>query len=150
VEQDAVGVELPQPDSARWNQPREGALGGVQLASSGQVSLWWSLPADGLGSILDPETLNRDVARGLRLIGALRLLPDSDCAIAIGLGGSPTSVSEGRVTGIARTSAGMRMPSTPVRVVPDEVVSAAAFDRGADEVARTLVQSLLEEFRRGR
>jgi hypothetical protein len=150
VERDTVVVELPQPDPGTWDRPREGALRGVQVAASGQVSLWWSLPGDGLGSILDPDTLRLDVARGLRLIGALRLLVDSNCAIAIGLGGSLTSVSEGRVTGVARSSAGMSMRSTSIRVAPDEAVSSAAFDLGADEVARFLVQSLLEEFRRGR
>ena len=149
-ERDAVTVELPHADSRMWNQPREGTLCGVRVTASGQVSLWWSLPGDGLGSILDPDRLALDVARGLRLIGALRLLPDSDCAIAIGLGGSLSAVSEGKVTDVARTSAGLSMRSTSVRVPPDEAVSQAGFDRGADEVAQSLVQSLLEEFRRGR
>jgi hypothetical protein len=147
-ERDAVVVELPRPDPTRWDQPRESALCGVRVQASGQVSLWWSLPGDGLGRILDAEVLSAAVARGLRLIGALQLLPESDCAIAIGLGGSLTSVSEGKVTGVARNRAsGYTLRSTAVRVPPDEAVSTAAFDRGADEVARSLVQSLFDEFR---
>jgi hypothetical protein len=147
LERDAVIIELPRPQS-RWDEPRDEALAGVRVAASGQVSLWWSLPRDTLGSILDAEVLTATIARGLRLVGALHVLPNGDVAIGIGLGGSTSMISEGKVTGIARRSASMsHSREQSVRVAPDEAVSAAAFDRGADEVARSLVMSLLESFR---
>lgn len=151
IEDDAAVVQLPQPEDRRWNEPRDGVLAGVRVEAAGQVSLWWALPSDGLGSILDQELLVTTVARGLRLIAVLRVLPDTDAAIGIGLGGSMSMVSEGKVTGVARGAASMPLSGTqPVRVPPDEAVSAAAFDRGADEVARSLVLSLLDAFRKRR
>lgn len=151
IEDDAAVVQLSQPEDRRWNQPRDGALAGVRVDAAGQVSLWWTLPSDGLGSILDQQVLTTTVARGLRLVGALRVLPDGDAAIGIGLGGGTSMVSEGKVTGVARGSASMPLSgSQPVRVPPDEAVSAAAFDRGADEVAGFLVQALFETFRKRR
>jgi len=147
IEDNAVVVELPQSDHRRWGEPRDGALTGVRVDAAGQLSLRWSLPADGLGSILDQAVLRSTVARGLRLIGALRMLPDGDVAIGIGLGGSTSMVAEGRATGVARTAASMSgSGSQPVRVEPDEAVSPAALDRGADEVAGSVVQTLLDAF----
>jgi len=147
VGNDAVIVQLPQEGNRRWREPTDGALTAIQVIGSGQVSLYWSLPGDGLGSILDHDVLAATVARGLRLIGALKVLPGSDSALAIGLGGSLSMVSEGRVTAVARSSASLHTGTGPVRVLPDEGVTAAAFDRGADEVARSLVLSLIEQFR---
>lgn len=151
LEDGAVVVLLPQSEDRQWNQPRDGALVGVRVDAVGQVSLWWTLPSDGLGSILDQQVLTALIARGLRLVAALRVLPEGDSAIGIGLGGGTSLVSEGKVTGVARGSAAMSLSgSQPVRVPPDEAVSAAAFDRGADEVARSLVQALIETFRKRR
>ena len=147
IEDNAAVVELPQSASHRWGEPRDGSLASVRVGAAGQVSLRWSLPADGLGSILDQAALRSTVAEGLRLIGALRMVPVGDVAIGIGLGGSTSMVAEGRVTGVARTSASMLgFGSQTVRVEPDEAVSTAALDRGADEVARSVVQGLLEAF----
>jgi hypothetical protein len=68
-------------------------------------------------------------------------------AIAIGLSGG-NMITEGRVTGVARSSVSFPVNSDkPVQVIPDETVSAAAFDRGADEVARNLVEALIQGFR---
>ncbi len=120
----AVVVEIPQLLQRRWDEPRDGALTGMRFDSSGQLSLRWSLPADGLGSLLDQEVLKSTVASGLRLIGSLRVLPDGDVAIGIGLGGGTSMVAEGKVTGVARTAASMSgFGSQSVRVEPDEAVS---------------------------
>ncbi len=146
IDGDAVVVDLPAGEQ-RWDAPRVASLLGVRIDAAGQVSLWFSLPGDRMGAILDPEDLREMVAGGLRLIGALRALPDSEAAIGIGLSGA-SMISEGRVTGTARSSSTMSMHGDrPVRVAPDEAVSSAAFDRGADEVAAALVESLLAAFR---
>ena len=149
IADDAAVVELPPSDNRRWGEPREGGLTTVRVDAAGQVSLLWSLPADALGSILDQAVLKSTVSGGLRLIGSLRMVPDGDVAIGIGLGGTTSMVAEGRVTGVARTSASMSgFGSQPVRVEPDEAISSAALDRGADEVASSVVQTLLDAFRR--
>jgi len=149
IADDAAVVELPPSDNRRWGEPREGGLTTVRVDAAGQVALLWSLPADALGSILDQAVLKSTVSGGLRLIGSLRLVPDGDVAIGIGLGGTTSMVAEGRVTGVARTSASMSgFGSQPVRVEPDEAISSAALDRGADEVASSVVQALLDAFRR--
>lgn len=148
LEGNTVVVELPQRENHRWDEPRNGALASVRVDSAGQVSLRWLLPGDGLGSILDQVVLTSTVAEGLRLIGALRMVPDGDVAIGMGLGGNTSMVAEGRVSGVARTSASMTgFTSQSVRVEPDEVVSIAALDRGADEVAGSVVRALLNAFR---
>jgi hypothetical protein len=148
IEDNAVVVAFPQSVQRRWGEQRDGALTGMRVDSAGQLSLRWSLPADGLGSLLDQEVLKSTVASGLRLIGSLKVLPDGDLAIGIGLGGSTSMVAEGKVTGVARTAASMSgFGSQPVRVEPDEAVSTAALDRGADEVAGSVVQTLLDAFR---
>lgn len=146
VDSDAVVVELPTA-RRHWDGPHAGALVGLRVNTAGYVSLWWSLPRDRMGAILDPEDLTSTVASGLRLIGALRVLQAAEAAIGIGLS-SASMVSEGRVTGVARNSATMSVHGDgPVRIAPDEAVSSAAFDRGAEEVAASLVRSLLEAFR---
>jgi hypothetical protein len=65
--------------------------------------------------------------------------------IGVGLGGTLTLVSIAPVTGIERHQASMLMIGTdPVRVSPDEMVSAAALERGAEEVAHNLAISLID------
>jgi hypothetical protein len=120
----------------------------VTVTSSGQASLFWSLPRDTMGSILDPVVLEPTITDGLRLLGSLELLHGSSCAVGIGLGGSLSMLTEDRVTGVARTRmSGMVFGSDPVRVGPDEVVSLGAFDRRAGEVARSLTHALMDGFR---
>jgi Domain of unknown function (DUF4062) len=142
----AIMVDVPA-ERHGFREVRLGQLRGVRVAADGQASLWWSLPGDGLGTLLDANQLPASVAAGLRLIGALRLLDGTRFAVAIGLT-SMSMVSEGVVTGVARSSASLaHWDSGPLHVDPDESVSLAAFDRGADEVATALVTMLLAAFR---
>ncbi|WP_433008372.1 DUF4062 domain-containing protein [Kribbella sp. CA-294648] len=141
-------IELPPP-------PRGGSgigtthpaqLRGVRLVAAGQLSVWWTLPGDSMAAILDPDELVTTTAFHLRLAGALGVLDGGRFAIAIGLSGG-NMITEGKVTGVARSSVSYAMNSDEhVHVVPDETVSAAAFDLGADEVARNLVGALIQEF----
>lgn len=122
-------------------------LRGVRLAATGQLSLWWTLPGDSMAAILDPSDMVATTAANLRLAGALGVLDGVRFAIAIGLNGRGM-ITEGKVTGVARSSMSLSVNSQrPVQVLPDETVSAAAFDRGSDEVARNLVGALVQEFR---
>jgi hypothetical protein len=146
-------VELPEPPrtGSGIGETYESRLRGVRLDAAGQLSVWWTLPGDSMAGILDPAELTKMTAEQLRLAGATGLLDGERFAVAIGLAGSLMMVAEGKVTGVPRSSASFGMNSdAPVRVLPDESVSASAFDRGAEEVARTLVDALLEAFRNRR
>jgi hypothetical protein len=122
-------------------------LCGIRLVADGQLSVWWTLPGDSMAAILDPDELAATTASHLRLAGALGVLDGGRFAIAIGLSGG-NMITEGKVTGVARSSVSFPTNSDkPVQVVPDETVSGAAFDRGADEVADNLVEALVQGFR---
>ena len=106
-----------------------------------------SLPYDSLGAIVDGEDLTATTAKHLRLIGAMNLLTGERFAVGIGLGGDQRSITEGKVTGVPRSRASFGFGGNRAsRVNPDESVSLAAFDRGAEEAAQVLVASLLEAF----
>ena len=127
-----------------WNTPREPQLLGVRLGIDGQTSSWASLPGDGMGSILDATQLPEQIADLLRVIGLMRVIQSRHVAIAIGVDPA-TMLSTGRVTQLPRQSASMlSMSDRPVRVPPDELVTTAALDVGAPEIARSLSRVLLE------
>ena len=149
---DGVSVEPAAGPSRRvYGEAYTQDLRGFRTSAAGQVSLWWSLPGDGMGSILDPAATTATVARGMRTVGASRLAQGRWLGVAVGLGGSLTLVCEGTAGGPPRSSARMTTLGSNgagVRVEPDELVSPAALDAGADEVAKVVVDSLLERFRR--
>jgi hypothetical protein len=121
-------------------------LGGIRMGASGQLSLWWSLPRDGMGSILDEGILLQNLTDGLRVVGGLNVLTGDRFAVAAGISGS-AMVTRGTFTGTQRQSAtGFKLNPKPARVVLDEAVTSAAFDRGAPEVARPLVTMVLADF----
>jgi hypothetical protein len=139
----AVTVSIASPPTG-WNVPREPQLLGVRLGVDGQVSVWATLPGDGMGSILDPTQLPEQIAGLLRLIGMLRVVESNQ--VAIGIGVDPAMMlSAGRVAQLPRQSASMlSTPDRPVRVAPDELVTLAALDAGALEVSRSLSRTLLD------
>ena len=67
--------------------------------------------------------------------------------VAVGVGLTSSSmVTVGQVSAISRNSGSISMTSDPVRVEPDEKMTRAALDRGADEVATILSRALLRQF----
>jgi hypothetical protein len=125
-----------------------GKLLGVRMSARGQLSVWWSLPRDTMGSILDAAHLNQTVTEGLHLVGALNVLTGEDFGVAVGLSGALNMTSRGTVASVARQSATMVMSPRPIHISLDEGVSAAAFDQGAAEVAQHLAVLVLAEFDR--
>lgn len=147
---EAALVELPQEQGA-WDDARSSQLLGVRFSSAAQLSMWSTLPGDSMGSILDADDLAATLTHQLRLAGTINILPGNRFAVAAGLGGSLTRITQGKNTGVARHQASYRMgEDKPIRVLPDESVSSAAFDRGADEVGRHLAAALLDAFARRR
>lgn len=150
---EATVVEVSPRDGrdGGWNQPRPGSLLGVRLSADGQISLWATLPSDGMGAILDLGNLTSQLTDMLRCIGVINVHAAGRFAVAIGIGGSTLLVSLGTVSGTSRTSASMGTGrGGPIRVFPDESVSESAFGAGAHEVARILATALVDEFRRRR
>lgn len=126
-----------------WDAPKTPQLLGVRLGVEGQVSAWATLPGDGMGSILDPIQLPEQIAQLLRLIGLLRVVETSQVAIGVGVDPA-TMLSTGLVTQLPRQSATrLSMSGHPLRVAPDELVTVAALDAGALEVARSLSRELV-------
>lgn len=126
-----------------WDAPKTPQLLGIRLGVEGQVSAWATLPGDGMGSILNPIQLPEQIAQLLRLIGLLRVVETSQVAIGVGVDPA-TMLSTGHVTQLPRQSATrLSMSGQPLRVAPDELVTVAALDAGALEVARSLSRELL-------
>lgn len=147
---DFVSVEVPprREDHMLPGQVRRGGVRGLRLGRSGQTSVWWLPPGDGMGIVLSTTELPEAFATALRLVADL--VPPSDrYALAAGVTGSFVNVVEGPPPASPRSQASFGH-SDGVRVLPDEVVSAAAFGVGATEMGRELASALIDKFRRTR
>ncbi len=146
---DAVRLNVPPTATGGWNSVRSGSLATVRVSTDGQTAVAFRLPSDQMGQILDSADATARVASALRLVGQLDMTRATKIAIGIGLS-SKSMVTIGVAGHPPRNSASMTMESGPVHVLPDESVSRAALDRGADEVAATLVRSLIRNFTESR
>lgn len=152
---DDQGALVAVPVPAR-NQNRDAVqpshVRGVRVGADGQISVWWDLPQDGLGGILSPAEFGEAAARALRLAGAAGVTERARYAVAVGVSGSLLSVVEGAMPQGSRRNAAMASlgSNDAIRVLPDESVSAAAFDRGATEYGRELASAVLGAFQQRR
>jgi len=149
---DDAGAAVDVPAGARrpMGAVEAGALRGVRVSPTGQVSVWWSLPSDGMGAMLNADELTEACARALRLAGSVGLSDAARHAVAIGVTGSLITAVEGSLPHASRTSTNFGVPGDrPVHVTPDESVPAAAFDNGADEFGRELAAALVAAFQSG-
>ena len=140
-----VDVRVTQP-ARGWSDTSPSVLAGVGVTQGGQVTIRHTLPRDQMGAILAPDDVAATITGSLRLAGDLGLLTGERFAIAVDIT-HPRGVSEGSANGVGRSSASGFISRDELRVHPDESVSAAALDRGASEVARTLTDLLLAAFR---
>lgn len=140
-------LTVPAAPQPRWGGVSDGSLTSVTIHQDGAIVVSFSLPGDQMGSLLDPEDVSRRASAALRLAGQLEVSGAPELAIGVGLS-STSTVSIGSVTGVSRNSSSSRMNSAPVHIEPDERISRAALDRGADEVASSLSRALLREFGR--
>lgn len=139
----AIAISVP-PRQTRWDAHRESQLLGVRLDVEGQVSVWATLPGDAMGAVLDQSHLPNQIATLLRLVGSMRLIDSSNIAIALGVDPA-MMLSTGRADQLPRQSATiLSMSDQPIRVPPDELVTAAALDTGALDLARILSRALLD------
>lgn len=144
VDDDGAALEVPAGPGQRMGTVSPGILRGVRVSSSGQVSVWSSLPNDGMGSMLNEGELAEGCARALPLAGAIGLPDAARYGVAIGISGSLINLVNGALPQSGRTSTSYGiLGDRPIRVTPDESLPAAAFDNGADEVARDLAAAVL-------
>ncbi len=138
VTDDNVTITVPEQQRGAHHRdvsPRHFA--GVRVAKTGQVSTWTTLPRAQVGSVVTEDELAAAIGDQLRIIGTLNVLAGDRFALSVGLGGSTMmSIGSSSATTIGFGS------SEPVRIIPDESVSSAAFDVGADEVARGIARRI--------
>jgi hypothetical protein len=145
---DEATVTFPTRRPHSWDEARDGAIAGLRLAKSGQISTWATLPTDGLGSILDPVKLPSQIASMLRFVGALNLIEGE--RIAIGAGIEPVNmltIDKFEEHHSRNRAYGLSVSDKPVRIVPDETVSPRALNTGANEISGYLARILIESFR---
>ncbi|KGN41030.1 DUF4062 domain-containing protein [Knoellia aerolata] len=149
---DAGGAAVDVPLGARGSMGTvaPGALRSVRVTPTGQVSVSWSLPSDGMGGMLQLDDLAEACTRALRLAGSVAISDAGRYVVAIGVTGSLLTVVDGSLPSSSRTSTSFGvLGDRPIRVVPDESVPAAAFDNGADEFGRELATALVATFQSG-
>lgn len=154
----AAGAEVKQSDETltvvlplterRHDASTPHEFAGVRVARDGQVSVWTRLPHDHMGPMLDDFDLQEVIAEQLRVLGVLNIEDGERFALSAGIGGTLSMVSFAK-PGIPRSQSTPVSPTQqPVRIAPDESVSSAAFDTGADQVARQLTGQLLRRMQR--
>lgn len=148
--EDFVSIEVPprREDHMLSGRTRSGGVRGLRLSRSGQASVWWLPPGDGMGIVLSTIELPDGFAAALRLLGEIAPARER-YALAAGVTGSFVSVIDGPPPSSSRTQASFGH-SDEVRVHPDEVVSAAAFGAGASEMGRELASALIDRYSRTR
>jgi hypothetical protein len=148
VTDDADGVTVALvPAYGYSGDVRLGALQGARIAVTGQVSAWTTLPADGMGTLIDQDSLTAAISECLRLVDAVGV-PESDLAIAVEIG-PVLMVNLGSASGLGRSGATMNVGGPEhLRVDPDEVVDASALAANRAEAAATLAALTLRNWRR--
>jgi hypothetical protein len=132
-----------------WDQLRPEATLGARVSATGQRSVWQQLPADSMGSLLDPDELPGRFAQLLRILGGVAPPGNSPWALGIGLRPS-TFMSVGPISSLGhrQSATGASIDRQSVHIEPDEAVGPGALDRGADDVGLVLTRTLLESFQR--
>ncbi|MEV5786057.1 5'-methylthioadenosine/S-adenosylhomocysteine nucleosidase [Streptomyces sp. NPDC052287] len=119
---------------------------GLAVLRTGQRSAWQPLPHDGMGAVLDPVELPRQIARLLALL--IRLPVPDPPSVALGIGIDPaTTVSEDTVSRLPRSTAQYPMRHDLLRVHPDESLTMKELRAKSDSVAEELAARLLASFR---
>lgn len=144
-EADSVKLSVPAPGRRSWGESHDGSLASVRILHDGQIAITFRLPGDQMGSILDPLDVAPRIATALRLSGQIDRTAATKIAVGVGIN-SRSMVTLGRAGLSPRNSSSMSVTTEPVHVEPDETMSRAALDLGADEVAATLTRSLIRAF----
>lgn len=137
----AYSVDIPGAQRNAFS-PNPGETRGIRLDPSGQVSIWGSLPSNGIGSLFDPAEMTAQISSFLRGVGRLNIVTDPYLAISVAV--EPTEMITFGRYGQNTDSATFHRSgrSRQARLAPDELVSNAALSTGATEVAENLTAGL--------
>ncbi|MFF1300241.1 MULTISPECIES: hypothetical protein [unclassified Streptomyces] len=126
---------------------RHGRSAGLAITRSGQRSAWEALPQPGLAFVLDEEHTQERITALLSLLEAVEVPTASAYAPAVGIE-KPMMVMIGRLSTIDPNRATLsHRGDTPVRIDPDEAVTAAMLVGRTSELAKELTVRLILAFR---
>ncbi|HVF06174.1 MAG TPA: DUF4062 domain-containing protein [Frankiaceae bacterium] len=146
-------VRTATDGSAAWansDAPRAGSAG-IRANRDGVVSLWWPLPSDGMGAMVDADHLATDIAEKLRVAASLGVITGDRAAVAVGLS-NVAMAAEGSVADLGRRNSvalGLSLREV-VHVDPDDTVPVSALAHGANDVGREMAARLVHAFRASR
>jgi hypothetical protein len=150
---DVVTIEAA-PERLPHGAIARSELLGCRIARTGQVSLWFTLPRDGMGAVLDRDDLTSSLTGALKVgaavLDALGTAREQQVVIAAELADT-TLLTDGKLADLGRrNSARMRgFVGQPIMLSPDESVALAALsDSTVGRVAGTVAQVLTDEWRR--
>lgn len=145
---DHAAVRIESDQRRAWDKPQRGEIREVRLYKTGQISTRGALPRDQMGSILDPAVLPKQFAEMLRLTGALGIIQQGYVVVAAGVPSDGLISVDTFDPHRPRTRAqplGFGRPVGNYRTEPDESVSLAALENGADEVGSDLSRALFAQ-----
>ncbi|QBI18867.1 DUF4062 domain-containing protein [Egibacter rhizosphaerae] len=149
----AQPVDTGTDGSAAWARSDDWRQGvaGVRVDRDSAISLWWPLPSDGMGAVVDSEDLASAVAAKLRFAASLGLIGGDRAAVAAALSGVAMA-AEGSVADLGKrnsVSFGFSQREV-VRVEPEDAVPVGALTSGAGDIGRELATRLVHAFRASR
>jgi hypothetical protein len=134
---------------AAWATSVEAGRGpaGLAVLRTGQRSAWTPLPHDGLGAVLDPDDLVKQIDRLLELLAAVDLPAPARIAAAVGV--EPVALlSEGQVSAMPRSQAEIGYRQAPhLRIPAEDALSYEDLVGHPVDVADELASRLLADFR---
>lgn len=135
---------------ARSDDWREG-VAGVRVDRDGTVSVWWPLPSDQMGAVIDSNHLPSALADRLRFTAGLGVVTGDRAAVAAALSGIAMA-AEGTVADLGRrnsVSLGFSQREI-VRVEPEDSLPVRALANGALDIGREIAARLVHAFRGSR
>lgn len=119
----------------------------MAITRSGQRSAWESLPEPGITYVLDEADASERIAALLELLEVVDVQAAPSYALAAGIENTLMVTAERLSEVNPHQSGGMGMRDTPVRVQPEEAVTAAVVASRGSDLAEELAARLLYAFR---
>jgi hypothetical protein len=144
-EANAVRVEVQQVRRG-FREPETGSVAGVRLDRSGQLSVWFPLPADSMGAVLDRDHLAHSIALSIRIAADLW---HGTPQLAFGFElASVTMITTGKLADLGhRSSASLSgAMRSDLRIAPDEVARSSDFVRDQAKISNTLAAVVLRSW----
>ncbi|MFE4969148.1 hypothetical protein [Streptomyces sp. NPDC056660] len=120
---------------------------GLAITRSGQRSAWESLPKPGITYVLDEDDARERITTLLELLETVDVRAAPSYALAAGIENTILVTAERLSEVNPHHSRGMGMRDTPVRVQPEEAVTAAVVASRGTDLAEELSARLLYAFR---